>query len=331
MTQKYQFTTIDRLLAKFHRDMKNNDIDEADIIEWAGEALAHAMTPGAYEEVIRFSEVNNYEVDMPSGLTQIIQIAKNTKYNEDPRNCTPEDTVADISEEIIESDNSDCGPCSEGWLDNAIPVDPEGNIIGDYEVAYYRPFFDYYSAGVGQIGGLNYFQDNYIPVELADNSFFKSIVQRPDQAEHLLNTSAHNPEYTPVQDKIRFSFEKGFVAIAYHKIPTDCRTGYPKIPDDQSLLDLLSYYVTFKIKEGECFNHRKGACQLAEIADHKFQSSLREFIAKTKMPSTIDEKENLKRLDNTMILNRNMTSNFFGNLNKREIRRYNMQGKTRNY
>ena len=58
-----------------------------------------------------------------------------------------------------------------------IPLDADGLPITDYDVAYYRPYYDLqweYSPWVSS----QYYKQNYTPVRLADNTFFNSVVCR---------------------------------------------------------------------------------------------------------------------------------------------------------
>jgi hypothetical protein len=71
-----RYTSIKAILSKVRRDYTDS-IDEADVIEWVGEALDAIHIRNNYEEAVAFIEVKNYEVLIPNGLANIIQIARN--------------------------------------------------------------------------------------------------------------------------------------------------------------------------------------------------------------------------------------------------------------
>jgi len=322
--QKYQFTSIDEILSRFFRNFKESDeVDEVDLIEYIGDAMSYVNLPNIIEEAIRFVEVDNYECELPNNFRYVKQIARNNLYDEDPRECHKKR----VKEKIEEDENieSTYPGCDNLWLRDAVPVDSQGNILTDYDVAYFRPSFDVIGLSYQDWSGSGYFKNEYSPVVLADNSFFNSIVCRPDEAEKLMYADCQD-EYTVVQDKLRFSFKKGFVAIAYYRTPTD-EKGLPMVINEVSLKEGIYYYLVAKIKEREAFSHRQGSFELAQYADNMWKSKFRQFMAKAKLPRGVDEHEAQKRIGNTMILNRNMTDSFFGSLNKKEVRNYHKRGK----
>ena len=51
------YTTVDRVLSKFHRDLRGAEINESDAIEWIGEALGFLQVYQVQEEAVAFLEV----------------------------------------------------------------------------------------------------------------------------------------------------------------------------------------------------------------------------------------------------------------------------------
>ena len=76
-----QFTTVDRVLAKIHRDLKGINLNESDAIEWIGEALDFLKVPQIQEEAVLFSEVKNHHVELPYGFHMILQVARNRHWS----------------------------------------------------------------------------------------------------------------------------------------------------------------------------------------------------------------------------------------------------------
>lgn len=317
--QRYQYIPIDSILAKYHRDFRGVGITEDDAIEWIAEALGHIKMPGVSEESVWFTEVKNYQADLPTGLQYVVQVARSLDYDEDPLNCSAENIVKNIEAETTETTDTDCLDCDSQYSSDMIAVDSDGTIIGDYEVAYYRPFFNL-QYEYGNYRQSEYFRRNYVPVRLSNHSFFNSLVCREEEANKLyFNTE---DEYTLVNNKLRFSFKEGFIALAYLRHPVDMETGYPMIPDDESARAAITYYLGWKVKERECWNHRQGSCQLANKAEMRYLKYIKQFKNKTKMPYGADQYENLKQGSMYILPNNKRYYGFFGNLGRGEDRKY---------
>lgn len=317
---KYQFIPLDSILAKYHRDFRGLGINEGDAIEWIGEALGFAKIHGNSEEAVAYMEVKNHQCDIPNGLHYVIQIARNNQW-------TLANKEVCSTEAIIESLKSDegcttclSGDCTDMYAKNLVPVDCNGAIVGDYEVAYYRPFFDLQYEYTGW-ANKTYSSRQYTPVRLSNNSFFNSIVCTVPGMEGLYDSC--QDEYTIVQDQLRFSFKEGFVALSYLRQVTDEETGYPMIPDDESAKAAITYYLAWKFKQREAYNHREGAAQLSADAEQHWLKYIKQFKAKTKMPSTIDDLEALKNESNYLIPRMRRYDNFFGKLGTAESRPFN--------
>jgi len=293
---KYQFIPLDSILAKYHRDFRGLGINEGDAIEWIGEALGFAKMHGQSEEAIAYIEVKNYQCDIPNGLHYVIQVARNNSW-------TPANKEVCSPKAIVES--LDCAK-------RPPIINCEGAILEDYEVAYYRPFFDLQYEYTGWANKM-YCDRQYTPVRLSNSSFFNTLVCTLPETEGLYTTS--QDEYTVVQDQLRFSFKEGFIAVSYLRQMTDPKTGYPMVPDDESAKSAITYYLAWKFKQREMYNHREGAAALSMDAEQHWLKYIKQFKAKTKMPSTIDDLEDLKVQSSYLIPRRRRYDNFFGKIN----------------
>jgi len=310
--QRFQYITVDSILAKYHRDFRGLGINEADAIEWIGEALEAIRVSSNSEESIAFLEVSNYQASLPNGLHHIIQIAKNNSWvSEKEVSCNTEVIV----ENLVEACSSCCGDNS-----NLVPVDCQGNLIGDVEVAYYRPYFDLQYEYL-QWASSSYFQRSWTPVRLANHTFFNTLVCKLEDSPNLYSSS--KDEYTIVGDELRFNFEKGFIALAYLKQKVDAETGYPMVPDDISARTAITYYLAWKTKETECYNHREGSCQLAENAEAHWLKYAKQFKNKSKMPFGTDQYQNLMEQSKYLLPRQNRYYGFFGKLGTMEERPFN--------
>jgi hypothetical protein len=324
---KYQYIKLDSILAKYHRDFRGLGINEGDAIEWIGEALGFAKIHGNSEEAIAYMEVKNYQAEVPNGLHYIIQIAKSNSWTlQDKDSCSTENILQELGP-IHSISTEDCTDCAEGYGKNLVPVDCEGRVIGDYEVAYYRPFFDLQYEYLGW-ANKTYAQGSFSPVRLGNHTFFNSLVCTVPGMEGLYNNMNSRDEYTIVQDQIRFNFKDGFVAVAYLRQMTDPETGYPMIPDDESAKAAITYYLAWKIKQREMYNHREGAERLVAYAEQHWLKYIKQFKAKTKMPSTIDDYQDMMENSSYLIPRRKRYENFFGKMGTAENRPFNTPGRT---
>lgn len=282
-------TTLDRVFNKLYRDLGLEEISESDVIEWTGEVLEHIGVVDMYEEHVAFIEVDNHKAQLPNNLISIIQVAKNNRaLKKDDGLCYHE--VAKT-----------CEPLRQDF----VPLDCRGGLIGDYEVAYYRPFFDLQYEYSGWMQSSLY-SNTFSPVRLSNKTFFNSLVCPENDQIY----SGSRDEYTIKGDTLVLSFKEGQVAIAYYSFPVDVETGYPMIPDHVSVIQAIVSYVTYKYMQRLWYLGREGygdKYKQAEIDYHWYINQ-----AKTALfgPYGVDDFQDL--LDqNTLIPNLSKYKNFF--------------------
>lgn len=298
-----KYTTIDTVFTKIVRDLGIENVPEADIIEWTGEALEGINAIREKEEALAFLTVSNWSATLPSGLHNIIQIAKNTLI-EDPSSYTAEPSAED--EKFSDSDT-----------DIPVCLDCQGMPYYDYDIAYYRPYFDLQYEYYGWMGKPSY-QRMYEPVRLTNHAFFNTIVCKESNFEGLYDNTRW--EYGISMGKVlRFNFEKGLVALSYLRTPTD-KDGIPMIPDDYSFLTAIQKYIGMKYLEREFYTGKKGSERRAQLAKQDWAWYCKQASNKAMMPQGIDEYENLKDQRLYFIPRRNVYQNFFGNLNQKEVK-----------
>lgn len=303
--EKYRFISINSTLAKYHRDVREGNVNESDLIEWIGEALSIMKISSASEEALHIAEVKNFHVDIPDRLHYIIQIARDLEWSKDT--CK---TKGLCPAEILTA--------SENVAQIPTVQDCDGNIITQYKLTNYSQIFN-----------LNYLYNNwsnssiyksrFSPVRLANHSLFNSLVCKDVEPQDYTRDNGED-EYTVVGDKIRFSFREGLVSIPYLRQRIDPETGYPMVPDNYYASSAINYYIIWKMKERDCWSHREGACQLAEKAQRLWDDYIRKFINDAKMPSGIDQHQNLAEQSRYMIPRLNRYYSFFGKLGTQENR-----------
>ena len=127
MENKFNYVSVETIFSKIHRDLRGIDIEESDVIEWIGEALGFMRVPGIDEEAVAFAEVVNNKCDLPIGLKSILQIARNNSW------VAPTDDVAPgvVFDALVTDEPND-----------GVLLDEDLQLPDDYQVAYYRPYFD---------------------------------------------------------------------------------------------------------------------------------------------------------------------------------------------
>lgn len=318
----YQYVSLDTIFSKLIRDA-SIDIDEGDVVEWCGEALEFTGGVKSYEEAVAFIEVNNHQFDLPTGLHAIIQIGRNNRWDK-YKECTPEV----IQEELIPEEEKinirrsialTNPPVDAVWLDAA------GTPIVAYDLAYYRPYYDFKA---------NYFDwrscrayRRFTPIRLANSTLFNTLVcEDRDQRAYESCTD----EYTVILGKtVRTSFREGQVALAYLRQVRDIESGYPMVPDNISYKTAITKYVQMMIAGREFATGRENAERRLAKYESDWQWYCQQASNVDKMPHGVDEYQDLLDQRSYLLPSRNRYFGFFGNLSKPEPSRFGSIGYNR--
>ena len=287
---------ITSLLARVGRNTDLN-LSETDMIEWAGEALSAIDANPQYEEAVCFVEVRDHKCLLPSGLQNIIQIARNRCFTEEPLTACP---VAVVEE-------------AEG---EPVPLDCHGTPISTYELSYYRPYYDLIYEYQGWSGSTLY-QSCYTPVRLADHTFFTAVVCQEDPKIYQSCTD----EYKIMSPYIWFSFESGFVAIAYNKTKLD-ESGIPLIPDSYAYQEAITRYIRYRVAQLKFDRMEKGSDSYLI----KAESDWHWYCKQAKMEQfkfNLDQNQNSLDRGSYYLPRQHSYYGFFGTLAAPEMRNWN--------
>lgn len=307
------YTSINTVLAKVNRELRGTDINETDVIEWIGESLDFMKVNGSQEEALAFIEVKDYHAIIPDGFQMVLQIAKHNNWvKQDKDKCSIKNTVDCLCNEPLPVVD-ECG-CKHK---QPVITDCQGKIIGDYDIAYYRPFFDlaweFYPWTMSRT-----YRNDYTPVRLANHTLFNSLVcKEKDQSIYTGNED----EYTIVgteEKKLRFSFKEGYIALAYLRSAIDAETGYPLIPDNISCITAATYYVKWKIAEWYAWNGREGYSKLAADSMTLWNKYAKQTTNYIKMPKTLDDYQDLLEQSHYLVPRHKKYYHFFGKLKRYE-------------
>ena len=315
MRQKTQYTSMETIFSKFYRDLRGTDISESDLVEWTAEALGFMKIAEIQEEALAFIEVKDYVAEIPCGFQAVIQIARNNRWNSFDKENTG--TCPSNFEEYISEDTTVVNPLDYNPLSPNVFVDCQGSIIGDHEVAYYRPYFDLQYEYYGWTNS-NLYKDRFTPVRLANHSFMGNLVARESNRDIYTNVE---DEYTIAGGfpniHIRTSFKEGEIALAYLRSVTDLETGYPVIPDEIEFITAITYYIKWKMAERLRWSGREGFNLEAQDAEQKGMKYMRMALNKMKMPNGIDQHQNMLEQTFYLIPNHRKYYGFFGKIDRK--------------
>lgn len=315
MGKKSNFTTLDRVLSKLYRDLGLEEISETDVIEWVGEAMEFMTTSSVLEEAVSLVEIKNHQGDLPFGLINIIQVARDNVFQYE--------NACDIKEKEKEVDDtfkkhvkqtvrtfSECTECNETTTTVTENFWSFGMPINDMEKF---------------LSNVRY-KERYTPVRLSNHSFFNTLVCQEDATIY----KSCIDEYTLVSNnKIRTSFKEGFLLISYYRIMLDCETGYPYIPDDAIAVNAITYYVTWKYMQKLWYMGREGYADKVQYSEERWLKYCQQYKSSQIMPETIDEHQNILEATFEFIPDRKKYYSFFKTLGREQRLNFRENGATR--
>lgn len=325
MARKFNYVSIDRIISKLYRDLGLEDIPESDVIEQAGEALEFIGAVGALEEAVAFIEVKNHRAELPIGLINIRQIARDNEWTPSgEENLCPAHIITDTapaeinSVEEVYDEEGECLNCEEMQNRDFVLLDCEGKFMeNDFNVAYYRPFYDLHYWYVDWTNSKLY-KSRFTPVRLSNHTFFNSLVCEEDVEMY----KSCKDEYNISNGTVITSFKEGLIAISYYRNMTDPETGYPMIPDDISYVTAITMYITMKQMARMWYSGREGYQDKMMKAEQDWQWYCKQAQNKGFLPHGIDELQNLTNMMKHMIPRNNNYYGFFGNLSNAEDRKF---------
>jgi len=255
-----KFTTINTIFTKLQRDFNYTNLNEADVVEWAGEALSAINAVPAMETVTKFFTVTNYQITLPSDIISLNQIIvlKNKDIS----------SVCDCINNLKKK--GDINICS---ADKKIIK----NNLGDKECF----------STIFVVSDTNWYQNFLYDVVRLSTSTFSSSYDCTDK----INTTCKY-EYTIINGQyLRFNFTDFSIAISYNRIPLD-ENGYPLIPDNYSYITAITMYIIYKMALRRFYAGETNSnvqLQKAEIDWNKYCS---QAASQAMIPKSIDEMEN---------------------------------------
>ena len=298
-----KLTSLDRVISGIYRDLKPAvEINESDMVEWAGEALEYIGAYSQLDEKVEYLAINDFKALVPCGLHKIVQVAY--KFTEDAPNDTAILTTCDSSEDTCST--SGCTNCdTEGCTGDLCAHASQLIANASLWLEYYKPSSFKQTA---------YYQSNFKPLRLAGSAFSKAKTAHCSNCVNISSTCEH--EYSLDHPYLRTDFKTGHICIAYLSQALDER-GYPMIPDEVSYIEAIKRYIVYKVKYSEFLQGIVNPQIFNKLEDdwHWYCQQAR---GKANMPDTIDQMENLKQQRNRLIPKTQRYYGFFGNLSTGE-------------
>ena len=306
----FRYTSIDRVLSKLGRDLGSEDeFEESDVIEWAGEALELIDAVNQYESALAFIEVKNYTACLPNGMYMLHQVVRNTCWTgptDDP--LCPQKVIDDLS--VVTEDPTNL----------PIALDCNGQPLHDYELAYYRPYFDLQAEAPFVNSACGFLSGCYTPIRQTSNNFFDSVALPLD--DKLYQGGADEYSFIDKGRALRLSFAEGSIAIAYDRVCVD-ENGYPMIPDHASYITAISKYITYRIMEKRFYRNERGSDSRMQKAENDWHWYCKQAGNLALMIRGEDDHQDMLEQRLHMLPKLKRYYGFFGKMNKAEGRKFN--------
>lgn len=224
----YKNVSIKRVIAKVLTDLDAQEGDHriSDLIEWGSEAFEKiGIFPSFINKVtgkddIPLLTVTNYQTKLPADFHGLIQVAfsKNVTGPFYPMRYAT--GSFDHGAEDNETSSTDV-------------TQPESSLI-----TLAMSLFDLtYTEALSKI-------NNEPNTRSLLNSMLTDAQDSATSSDELVDTT-NDYTYLIKPNYIKTNVETGFIMLAYQAIPTDI-DGYPLIPDDQSFMEAIYWYITMK-------------------------------------------------------------------------------------
>ncbi len=227
----YKTVSVKNVIAKVFSDL---DLTEgthriSDMITWAGEALEKiGAFPSLVTKVtgmddIPLLEVTNYQAVLPYDFHRLVQVAY-SKTKSGPFYPVRYATGSfDTGSELTKSTTTDV-------------VNSESALVTIAMSLYDLP----YAAALAKM--------NSEPAIRAQLNALVNAANDKSKASTATALTNNTSDYTYLitPNHIKMNQKDGYIMLSYQAVPTD-GDGYPLIPDDQSYMEALYWYITMKL------------------------------------------------------------------------------------
>lgn len=300
----YKLTSVKTVLAKVYTDLGlgEENIQLTDMIEWAGEALEKIRAFPVYtnkvtgKENIPLLEIENYQARLPMDCFSVVQIAYTSTADGSGGFLPMKYATGSFEGRAALSSDSNAYTVPN-------PVAPESSLI-----ALVMNLYDLtYAEAVAK---LNNEPDIASTITNLYNNSSNIITSDKDTINY------QQLEYRIVPGYIKTNVKSGYLMVSYYAIPTD-EEGYPMIPDDQSFIEAIYWYINMKIKYIQ-WSTGKVRDAIYYHAENKWQFYVKQAYGRAMMPASIDEMESVKNVWVRLLPTINAADTFFNYIDQQE-------------
>jgi hypothetical protein len=300
----YNLVSIKRVIAKVYADLGFNEenIPVSDLISWASEALEKIRAIPMYthkvtgKDNIPLLQIENYQARLPLDCHSVIQVA----YTQDQYGTSGFYPMK-YSTGSFEGRNNLITASNTLSSDVSTYTTASADVI-----TLVMELYDYtYEEAV-----------TWLNSNADKESTLKTLL---DETTSLSNTTTnqYQLEYKIVPGYIKTNQETGYLMVGYHAIPTD-EDGYPMIPDDESFMEALYWYINMKLKYIEWSNGRIRDA-IYYHTENKWRFYAKQAYGRALMPASADELESFKNVWNRLIPNINAGDSFYQYTDNQEM------------
>jgi len=293
----YNLTSVKRVIAKVFTDLdlKEGDHRISDMVEWSGEALEKIggfptlTTKVMGKDEYPLVEIQSYQAVLPYDFHSLVQIAYSST------------TTGPFYPMRYATGSFDYGSTI-----TSMPAEYTASNSDLVTLCMTLYNLDYAAA-------LAYLNSNPSIREILESM----IAPTKSTNEDAGISTTYDYTYIISGGYVKTNIESGYLMIAYQAIPTD-NEGYPMIPDNQSFMEAIYWYITMKLLYPQWVS---GQVRDAVYADAKrsWNFYCKQAYGNAMMPNGADQLETIKNTWHRLVEEFNEHDSFFSTMGEEQI------------
>jgi hypothetical protein len=296
----YKLVSVKTVIAKVFADLNLTEGDHRvlDMITWSGESLAKI---GAFPSLISrvtgkdnipIISFSNYQAKLPADLHNLIQVAYSASED------------GPFYPMVYGTGSFDAGSVLNTELATS-EILAENNVTSDIVNLAMDLYSETYAVALARLNG-----------DPAIRSLLTGLLTSTTPGIESITSYTTNYTYVIVGNYIKMNVSSGYLMMAYQAIPTD-KDGYPLIPDNESFLEAIYWYINMKLMYPEW---REGRVRDAVYYDARrsWNYYRKQAYGEAMMPNA-DQLESLKNTWLRLVPNIDEHATFYSTLSDQEI------------
>lgn len=294
----YNLTSVNRVISKVMTDLdlKEGDHRVSDMIEWSGEALEKIggfptfINKVMGKDGLPLLQISNYQAKLPCDFHSLIQIGYSTN------------TTGPFYPMRYATGSFDYG----------------STYTEDSSISYVAPTSDLVTICMS-LYNLSYV-DALAKINTEPNirSILTALVS-PTTSNSLADGTNTTTDCTYLINGgyVKTNQETGYLMVAYQAIPTD-NQGYPMIPDNQSYIEAIYWYITMKLMYPEWVGGRVRDAVYAD-AKRSWNFYCKQAYGNAMMPNGAEQMETIKNTWHRLVEEFNEHDSFFSTMGQEQV------------